>query len=592
MNAQKIRILGIAPYENLKTSMIATAAPYEQIELTTYVGDLEAGAELAKQYMNDGFDFILSRGGTAALIKTISSIPVIDIPLSVYDILIALRLTAASTEDCAIIGFPSITTTANLLCDLLDYNINIHTIERKEEAIPILNQIKDAHCNFVLCDAVTEGLARQAGLNPILIRSGTESIKEAYNEAIQINTSYYELLRKCTVMECALKNRSADTIILEENGSVFYSNYTANDLSTVMEYLKHLVTQSKKLNFTRAFHLIDESLYALTVQDINFHGSHVYVFYIEPNPVPAGSSKYGLRYSNYEDAIYQYSSSFYSLTSSARIMATQITQLAGINQPVMILGESGTGKNQVASRLYTESQKKDHPFITIDCCLVNEKNWAFLTGHYNSPLFDKGNTIFISNLQALSSMKQQALLSLFLDTNTCKRNRLILSCSQTLKDGTSDPSAPFINYLACATIYLPPLRELTEDIPSSASLYLNALNVDFSRQLIGFEPEALTLLCNYNWPDNFMQLKKVLADLVLQTTGSHIKAHTVSSVLAKEARQYTPKVLDEFDYDRPLNSIVHDIVNVVLAKCDGNQTKAAKQLGVGRTTLWRYLNQE
>lgn len=591
MSTDRIRVLGIAPYQSLKSSMETAAASYDQIQLTTYVGNLDVGAELAKQYMNDGFDIIISRGGTASLIKTFSPIPVIDIPLSVYDILITLRLTAASTEDCAIIGFPSITTPARMLCDLLQYDIKVYTIHDKNEVAPMLSQIKEANCNFVLCDVIAESLARQAGLNPILIVSGPESIKSAFDEALQIGFSYYELLRRCTIMEHALKNRPANTIVLKEDGSVFFSNYTSDNITAVMEYLKSLVKKPQKASFTRAFHLIDDSLYAVTAQNIEFHGSHVFLFYIEPNPIPSGSSKYGLHYTNYEDTVYLYSSSFYSLTSSARLLENQIHQLAQINQPLMILGESGTGKNQVARRLYIESPKKNHPYIIIDCPLVNEKNWSFLTKHYNSPLFDKGNTIYISNIQALPSIKQQQLLSLLLDTNTCNSNRLIFSCSQTLKEGSADPSGAFINYLTCATLFLPPLRELTEDIPSSASLYLNSLNVDLSRQVIGFEPEALRLLCNYHWPDNFMQLKKVLADLVLLTTGQYVKAETVSNILAKEARQYAPQIADSFNYDRPLSEMLHDIVKTVLAKCDGNQTKAAKQLGIGRTTLWRYLNE-
>lgn len=79
---RKIKILGIAPYQSLKTYMEKVAQSYSDIELVTYVGDLEAGVKLSQQYMNDGFDIIISRGGTASLIKNFSTIPVIEIPLS------------------------------------------------------------------------------------------------------------------------------------------------------------------------------------------------------------------------------------------------------------------------------------------------------------------------------------------------------------------------------------------------------------------------------------------------------------------------------------------------------------------------------
>ena len=130
------------------------------------------------------------------------------------------------------------------------------------------------------------------------------------------------------------------------------------------------------------------------------------------------------------------------------------------------------------------------------------------------------------------------------------------------------------------------------DIPSSASLYLNALNVELARQVSGFEPHALDLLRSYNWPENFEQLKRVLAELVLLSTNQLITTEITHEILEKEKRQYVNSIRfnDDFDYNRPLNEMIQDIVKIVLDKCDGNQTRAAKQLGIGRTTLWRYLN--
>ncbi len=121
----------------------------------------------------------------------------------------------------------------------------------------------------------------------------------------------------------------------------------------------------------------------------------------------------------------------------------------------MILGEKGSGKNQIAAKLYIDSPQKDNPYIIIDCQLINDKIWNFLTRHYNSPFCDKNNTIFISNIQALSDIYRQQLLSILLDTNTHKRNRILISCliscSQTIDETSSDPSRNFIDYLPCTT---------------------------------------------------------------------------------------------------------------------------------------------
>lgn len=95
---RKYRILGIAPYENLKNAMVTEAAKYEDIEMVVYTGNLEDGAQLALQHMNEGFDILISRGGTAELIRKIASIPVIEITLSINDILRAILLVGNLTE--------------------------------------------------------------------------------------------------------------------------------------------------------------------------------------------------------------------------------------------------------------------------------------------------------------------------------------------------------------------------------------------------------------------------------------------------------------------------------------------------------------
>ena len=123
MNQEKIRILGIAPYEGLKSVMQKMAADRNDIDLTVYVGDLQKGAELAQRNFHGNFDVIISRGGTAELIGSLTDLPVIEITLSVYDVLRAIKMAENFSSRYAIVGFPSITDSARLLCDLLQYRV-------------------------------------------------------------------------------------------------------------------------------------------------------------------------------------------------------------------------------------------------------------------------------------------------------------------------------------------------------------------------------------------------------------------------------------------------------------------------------------
>ncbi len=588
---RKYKILGIAPYENLRNAMVMAAEKYEEIELTAFTGNLEDGVQLAVQHMDQGFDVILSRGGTVELIREAVSVPVVEISISFNDILRAALLIDNITNACVVVGYPNITKPARILCETMNYPMNIMTIHHPDELDEVLRMLKEEGSHIILCDVITERIAREAGLEPILIVSGPEEIESAIENSIHMCDMVEKTKAKSRLFVKALEMQDMETIIMHENGAVLFSNYNKRNIVSVTEYLRKL-TKNPELIQVKAFHMIDNELYSVLAEKTEYLEESYYIFCLEQNPFPVGGGKHGIRFSSYTEVSVMYSSSFYSLTASARLMGEKIRMLNQNMIPMMILGERGTGKNEMAAKLYLESSLRKYPYVTIDCQVINDRTWNYIMGNYNSPFNDQNNTIFISNIQSLSKSRQNQLLSLLSDTKAYKRNRIIFSCSQTLDAGVEDPSKNFIDYLACLTIYMPPLRELSDDIPNASNLYLNTLNVELSRQIVGFAPEALALLTAYEWPDNFLQLKRVLTELATLTSTSYIQYDTVYQTMEKEKRQYVPTASTLFDYERSLDEMTREIVKVVLSQCGGNQTLAAKRLGIGRTTLWRYLNEE
>lgn len=585
------RILGIAPYQNLKTAMILAAEKYKEVELTAYTGNLEDGVQLARQHMNEGFDLILSRGGTAEMIQKIASIPVIEIPVSISDILRAILLLENVAEPYAVVGFPNITKPTLVLCETLACKMNIITIHHPDELDSALKKLKEKGHHFILCDVITEMMTRKIGLEPILIMSGSEGIESAIESSINMCNVIEETKARSRLFTNALQIQAAETIIMKSDGTVLFSTYSQENISSCLNYLKKQLESSHSIP-VKAFHMIDHSLYSVLAKETSFLGEPCYIFSLEQNLFPTDAGKRGIRFSSYPEISIMYSSSFYSLTSSARLMEEKVRMLNQNMLPVIILGERGSGKKQLAAKLYLESSMTKYPYVTIDCQMINDKIWNYLMSNYNSPFNGQNNTIFISNIQTLSPQRQSQLLSLLTDTKTYKRNRILISCSQIPDSDVPDPSQNFIDCLTCTTIYMPPLRELADDIPNSSSLYLNTLNVELARQIVGFTPQALEALTSYQWPDNFLQLKRVLTELAALTSTPYIQYDTVYQAIEKEKRQYMPASSSVFNYNRPLSEMTMEIVKIVLSQCGGNQTMAAKRLGIGRTTLWRYLNEE
>jgi phosphoglycolate phosphatase-like HAD superfamily hydrolase len=206
MENNKIKVLAIAPYEAMKTAIERLAKNRTDLELDAYVGDLYYGKELVQRHIGENYDAIISRGGTAQLIEEVTEVPVIEISLSVYDILRAIKLAENYKERYAILGFPSITGSAHLLCDLLQYQVDIFTVYSAAEVRPLLTKLKLEGYHMVVCDMISHTEAKLLGLNTILITSGAESIEDAFNQAVKISTSHIKVRRENQFLKEVLKN--------------------------------------------------------------------------------------------------------------------------------------------------------------------------------------------------------------------------------------------------------------------------------------------------------------------------------------------------------------------------------------------------
>ena len=190
MEQSKIRILGIAPYDGMRTAMERAAEAYPQIQLDAYTGDLEAGVAIVQQTPPNTYHCVISRGGTAALIRKVTDLPVVDINISVYDVLRTMKLAQNYTSLYAIVGFPSITEPAHTLCSLLGYDLDILTVHSADEVTNTLQRLQEGGYRMVVCDMVTHTVARQLGLDAFLITSGMESLHTAFDQALSISEWY------------------------------------------------------------------------------------------------------------------------------------------------------------------------------------------------------------------------------------------------------------------------------------------------------------------------------------------------------------------------------------------------------------------
>lgn len=590
MEQSKIRILGIAPYDGMRTAMERAAEAYPQIQLDAYTGDLEAGVAIVQQTPPNTYHCVISRGGTAALIRKVTDLPVVDINISVYDVLRTMKLAQNYTSLYAIVGFPSITEPAHTLCSLLGYDLDILTVHSADEVTNTLQRLQEGGYRMVVCDMVTHTVARQLGLDAFLITSGMESLHTAFDQALSISEWYSQQRREIMLLRRITQGQNGRAIMLNCDGTVFYAS--PNDPpKELLEQLRSHMAEIPTNGTLKFYYTEHDHLYSITAQVFVVDEARRYLFYCIPSRIPLHTNWAGLRSMNRGECEYLFTNSFYSLSGALGALGAEIESLSSVRQPIMISGEPGTGKEQIARHLYLHSSLVNKPLVVVNCALMNEKSWDFLLNHYSSPLNATDNTVYFQNLESIADARVPELLAAIKETGLARRVRLIFSCACREEGIVPDVLRKFTERLGCLSLSLPPLRSRQDEIPSLASLYLSSLNLELGKQISGLEPRAIEMLRQYSWPTNYTQFKNILRTLASTTSGAYVTAAQVAELLGRERtlRRPAEPTHAEVRSDRTLDEIVTEVVQQAVAAHNGNRAAAARQLGISRTTLWRYL---
>lgn len=590
---KSVRVLAIAPYQGLLETITKMAAKRQDIDVTAYVGDLGAGLDIARQALEkDTYDIILSRGGTADLLAQALDTPTIDIQISLGDILQAIKLAQNYQAKFAIVGFPSITERAHLICNLLGYDISVHTI-RDESTVPeLIRQLKDEDYKMCIGDTVTTTVARNSGLNAILITSNDESINTAFDQAIKLNESYARLRRRSQMYECAVKNASSIICIYDGAGRLIHSGARDNpDLEALIRHMRDHMPSLFEPGDCHQEQVIDGRLVIVDAKTDRVDGQDIRLLYITTRPIPPAFSEGGLSVLNRSDAMNERFNHYYGF-SGIMVDTNQAIEHFGRKQvPIVLIGEQGTGKDSVAAYLYSIGPYRENPFYTIDCGVVSDKHFVSLLNSPDSPLNDVHVTLYFKNILLLSPVRREQLIQTLEYLAGQRRCRIICSFL-THEDDRTNAEAAYIGIsarLGAVLLRLPPLRERAEDIPSIATLYLGQLNTLLGKQFTGFAPEALELLTHFDWPYNLDQFHRVLRELASISSDFYISVDDTATILRNERARYTPTAAININLNQSLNDITYDILRLVLEQEGNNQKRAAERLGIGRSTVWRIL---
>lgn len=595
MNEQ-YRILIIAPYEGMKAQIHALSQDFPQLKMTVFVGDLNQGAEIVRNNFHRDFDAVISRGGTTKVLRKAFSLPIIDIEISTFDVLCALKLADGLEGRTALVSYEGIASSAHQLSALLDLSIDFYSTAPSANTEQTLRNVQQKGYHAILCDTSANTVARRMGIESFLVTSGIASIRKALEEALLVCRSQKNLNTENTFFRTLLSGQQGETIVFDESENIFLSTLRSEN-PELLELLRQELQESRQEEERRITRMRRNTLYAIRSQRVVLDDIPYTAFFVNIRKAPVSANQAGIKILSRSEAEQEFYGSSFSYLGLEESLRDEITRINQSKAPVVVSGEDGTGKHPTVTMLYLHSALQNSPLIHISCSLLNDKSWTFLMEHHNSPLTDSGSTLHFGEIDILPLERQKQLLATLLEMEVCKRNRVIFSCICPPDEKISESGARFLNELHGIALFLPPLRNMKNRFSTLVNLALNHMNTDLPLPLLGAEDKAMELLKEFQWPHNYTQFVRVMSELTLGAKALIITAEETSWALRKERHggffnSQSENAVMPLDLNRSMAEIEADIVCRVVKDKNGNQSAAAKQLCISRTTLWRILQKQ
>lgn len=295
-------------------------------------------------------------------------------------------------------------------------------------------------------------------------------------------------------------------------------------------------------------------------------------------------------------------------SSVSQELARHIELIAPTKMSVIIQGESGTGKENVARSIHQQSNFASGPFIAIDCGalsdeLASSELFGHVKGSFTGATFDKkgafessdSGTLFLDEVGNLSYAVQVKLLRAIQErviqpvgsNKLIKVNvRIITATNDELRASVKNGAfrEDLFHRLNEFQIYVPPLRERTEDLHLFIEHFIEEANSDLSKKVAGVSPDVLTLFKKYNWPGNLRELKNIVKRSVLLSSGTLIRQEDIPA----EMRNTPDTPVRSSDSDLKLMKEINEkeLIMKTLKETKFNKTKAAALLNIDRKTLY------
>lgn len=296
-------------------------------------------------------------------------------------------------------------------------------------------------------------------------------------------------------------------------------------------------------------------------------------------------------------------------TPVMRSLFTTIEKVAEVSCCAIISGESGTGKELVARALHDYSPRSESPFVAIDCgalsdTLLESELFGHEKGAFTGAIQRKiglmeqasGGTLFLDEICNISDTMQIKLMRAIEQRQIIRVGgttpipvdlRIVAASNRDMESMVEQGKLrhDFYHRLNVVNLHVPSLKERRDDIPALIEQFIKDFTKTYNRDVSGFDQASMKRLCNAEWKGNVRELRNTVERCVILADSDLVQWSGMGDGMLQSS---LPVRFSEQEFVS-LIELEQEYINHVLRCCDGRKTRAAKLLGIDKTTLWRKL---
>lgn len=596
------------------------SAAKELVQLKNYpvdviLGNTESLPDILPSILSNNYEIIISRGGTFQKLNSLLNMPIIEVKISAFDILDAYAFIKDKSRPLAFIGFSNTIFGLDSLAAIIGQKAHFIGLENDFDEQEIQQKIINLQHNHGVTEFIGDHIGirivQELGLSGYIIQTKLEDISASIEEALRILGLKYKERAMAERYKVTINSIDNALIAIDEMGNIILFNQEAERICTECkisktDFIKHTLnnTVNNRKNSFEIKKITEDCSIALTISPVmvNSRFCGIVATFQEVKQIQkveeairARLSEKGLASKHtFADIIHQ-SSAMSDIVKKAK-------KYASSEATVLINAPTGCGKELFAHSIHANSLRCKNPFVAINCAalpenLLESELFGYVEGAFtgakkggHTGLFELAHkgTLFLDeigdmplNLQVklLRAIQEKEVMRIGSEKITPVDVRIIASTNVDLLEKIQAGKFRDDLYyrLNILPLDIPPLKERREDIPMLANIFLKESSTSNRKLLKGFTPEALELLKDQPFPGNVRELRGVIERAVVVSEGVFIDSHDLN--LKAQQTRATSTIIENRNI----------LIKKVLKEHNYNFSKAAKALGINRSTLYRNI---